>query len=456
MIAKREEELKHGQDVVKKLKVGIHDHDVSIIAAQDQIKKYEKQLSDITSKKEYDALRHEIAGVKERIKGIEEETLASMLELEAKTGLLPALEEAVKKAKAETAQLDRENQGQLETCAQRARPIDRKNRRRGSQANRRRSGPIRPLDQGDGRRRVVPRRRQELRRLLYRHDRNVVSQRAQASVRHVPQLRTNAVFEGLSGVAMCLLAIFFRAVPDAPLVIGANREEAYGRGGEPPRILPGPMPAIAGRDPVAGGTWLGVNACGVVVAVTNRPIPSAPANARSRGVLARELLDCATAKEAVDLAVQELSKKIYAGCNLFCGDRERAVVIEAAQWLRIRPLPPGLHVLANRDINDGSDFRVLHALNWLSGQDFSSAATCVQALKTLCSQSGDSAHPPICLHGQDRGTVSSTILAVRQPLSRSLFLHAQGSPDTTQYADLSALFQELAFAAEAEGLGQHT
>ena len=141
--------------------------------------------------------------------------------------------------------------------------------------------------------------------------------------------------------------------------------------------------------------------------------------------------------------MQELSKKIYAGCNFFCGDNERAVVIEGAQWLRVRPLPPGLHVLANRDINDGSDFRVLHALNWLSGQDYSSAATSAQALKTLCGQSGGE-NPPICVHGEDRGTVSSTILAVRQPLTRSLYLHAQGSPDRTPYQDYSALFQELA------------
>ncbi len=250
---------------------------------------------------------------------------------------------------------------------------------------------------------------------------------------------------------MCLLAIFFRAVADAPLVVGANREEAYDRGGEPPRILAGAIPAIGGRDPAAGGTWLGVNVRGVVVGVTNRPLPVAPANSRSRGVLARDLLDCATAKEAVDLAVKELSKKTYAGCNFFCGDKERAVVIEGAQWLRVRPLPPGLHVLANSDINDGSDFRVLHALNWLSGQDFSTAASCVKTLQTLCSQSGGE-YPPICVHGEKRGTVSSTILAVRQPLSRSLYRHAQGSPDRTPYQDCSGLFQELALDAQAGSL----
>src|SRR5207249_866649 len=136
----------------------------------------------------------------------------------------------------------------------------------------------------------------------------------------------------------------------------------------------------------------------------------------------------------VDLAVAELSTKRYAGCNLFCGDQERAVVIAAAEWLRVRPLPPGLHVLTNRDVNDGSDPRVLYALDWLGQRDYPDAAGCVQALQTLCAKA-DGDHPPICLHGDKRGTVSSTIVAIRQPLQRSIYRHAQGPPDRTPYND---------------------
>jgi uncharacterized protein with NRDE domain len=242
---------------------------------------------------------------------------------------------------------------------------------------------------------------------------------------------------------MCLLAIFFRAVNDAALVVGANREELLARPGEPPCILDGPVRAVAGVDPQAGGTWFGVNARGVVAAVTNRANPRTPAKPQSRGLLTRDLLGCGTAKEAVDLAVRELETGRYAGCNLFCGDRERAVVIEGAEWLRVRPLPPGLHVLANRDINDGSDPRVLYALDWLGRRDYPNAASCLKVLEELCGQTGDD-HPPICLHGDKRGTVSSTLLALRKPLSRSTYLHAQGPPDTTAYQDYSSLLAELA------------
>ena len=242
---------------------------------------------------------------------------------------------------------------------------------------------------------------------------------------------------------MCLLAIFHRAVPNAHLIIGANREESYDRPGEPPQILEGPIPAVGGVDPKAGGTWLGVNAEGVVIAVSNRFLTSVPPSPRSRGLLARDLLGCETARQAVELATKELSTRRYSGCNIFCGDTERAVVVEGAEWLRVRPLPPGLHVIANRDTNDGSDPRVLYALDWLSQRDFPDVTSCIRALKELLGHTGGE-HPPICVRGQGRGTVSSTILALREPLSRSAYLHAQGPPDVTPFVDYSSLLTNSA------------
>ena len=69
---------------------------------------------------------------------------------------------------------------------------------------------------------------------------------------------------------MCLVALFFASsrtppwslaptVKSSTLVPVRHRKSLT----DPPRIL-------AGRDPYAGGTWLGVNEHGVLVAVTNR------------------------------------------------------------------------------------------------------------------------------------------------------------------------------------------
>jgi uncharacterized protein with NRDE domain len=241
---------------------------------------------------------------------------------------------------------------------------------------------------------------------------------------------------------MCLLALFFRVVEDAAVVGGANREEYYARGGEPPHLLQGSVRAVAGVDPVAGGTWFGVNEKSVLVAVTNRRKSEAPARPRSRGLLARELLACPSAEAAVDHAVRALEQNHYAGCNFLCADVSRAVVIHAGDWLRIRPLPPGLHVLTNQDVNDASDYRLGHALDWLGRRSYPMAEACVQALRHLCAQH-EPDDPPMCFRTKDRGTVSSSIVALRGSLSRSTYLHAQGPPDRTPYVDCSPLLGEM-------------
>lgn len=242
---------------------------------------------------------------------------------------------------------------------------------------------------------------------------------------------------------MCLLALFFRVVDDAPVVVGANREEAYDRGGEPPQLLPGRVRAVGGRDPRGGGTWLGVNDLGVLVAVTNRPRSQVPPEPRSRGLLTRQLLDCDTASAAADLAARELNSNRHAGCNVLCVDARAALVLHAADWLRVRPLPPGLHILTAHDVNDVGDRRLCHALSWLGRRSYTRAADCITALRQLCAQSGDG-DPPMCIHGTHGGTVSSSILALRSSLARSVYLHAQGSPDRTPYADYSHLLHGLA------------
>jgi uncharacterized protein with NRDE domain len=241
---------------------------------------------------------------------------------------------------------------------------------------------------------------------------------------------------------MCLLALFYRAVEDAPVVVGANREESYARGGEPPQVLEGLVPAVGGRDPVAGGTWLAVNRFGLLVAVTNRPKVEAPANPRSRGLLVRDLLGCANAAEAARRAIQELTPQAYAGCNLLCVDGDRAVVIHAGDWIRVRPLPPGLHVLTSRDVNDLQDRRTSHALTWLSRRRYRRGEDCATALKKLCGQTGNGS-PPICLKGEKGGTVSSSVIVLRPTLTDSRYFHAPGPPDITPYEDCSHLVKLL-------------
>jgi uncharacterized protein with NRDE domain len=241
---------------------------------------------------------------------------------------------------------------------------------------------------------------------------------------------------------MCLLALLFRVVEDAAVVAGANREEYYQRDGEPPRLLPGPVRAVAGVDPVAGGTWFGVNAHSVLVAVTNRPKLDVPPQPRSRGLLVREMLERTSAAEAVEHAIHALEHEHYAGANFVCADASRAVVLHAGDWMRIRPLPPGVHVLTNSDVNDPNDPRVCHALDWLNRRSYTAARDAVRALAELCAQH-EPEHPPMCFGDEDRGTVSSSIVALRGSLADSTYRHAQGPPCRVPYVDYSHLLREL-------------
>lgn len=240
---------------------------------------------------------------------------------------------------------------------------------------------------------------------------------------------------------MCLLALLYRVVEDAPLLVGANREEYYRRGGTPPHRLDD-VPAVAGTDPLAGGTWLGVNARGVLVAVTNRPKSSPPAAPRSRGLLARELLSCPSAARAAEHAARALGAGGYAGCNFLCADARDALVIHAGDWLRVRPLPPGIHVLSNRDVNDEADRRARYAADWLSQRGYPTSGAWVEALRELCA-GREPPDAPVCYRDPERGTVSSSILVLRPSLGEGTYLHAQGPPDRTPYADYSHLLREL-------------
>src|SRR5207245_8433718 len=116
-------------------------------------------------------------------------------------------------------------------------------------------------------------------------------------------------------------------------------------------------------------------------AVTNRRKAEIPPVPDRRGLLARELLGSPTAATAVDNAARELERGRYAGCNIVCADKDSATVIHGGDWLRIRPLPPGLHVLTAHDVNDASDRRLAHSLWWLGQRDYTRAEECLRALE---------------------------------------------------------------------------
>lgn len=107
-VAVQEAALKAAQDEIKKLKMSIHEKELSVKTTLGQIAKYEKQVESAANKKEYDALKHEIAEAKTRITTLEDESLVAMAELEEKIAALPAVEQKTAKVRADAAQFEKD------------------------------------------------------------------------------------------------------------------------------------------------------------------------------------------------------------------------------------------------------------------------------------------------------------------------------------------------------------
>ncbi|QDU45338.1 hypothetical protein Mal52_38320 [Symmachiella dynata] len=245
---------------------------------------------------------------------------------------------------------------------------------------------------------------------------------------------------------MCLLGVAFKTIPQHPVFLLANREESPLRQSSEPAIIheqTGKSNWLGGTDLQAGGTWLGVNQQHMIVAVTNRQKQQIPKTPRSRGLLCRDLLGFPDIATASAHAQKQLQTGNYAGCNFLLAAPDAAVSIEAGDKFRITPLPPGIHLMANSDLNDPLDPRIHRVRLLLEGIDSQLAEDWIAAAKKICGLTGEGSEPAICRTGSDWGTVSSSIIVLADSANQSTFLHAAGPPSSTPYNDFSNMFQQL-------------
>lgn len=104
-LAKQEQELKDYLESTRKAKVHQHEKEVSLKELNLKIDKWEGQINSVNSKKEFDALKHEIAGAKEQCKKLEDQILEAMTDIETRSARQPELERELAAAKTRTAQL---------------------------------------------------------------------------------------------------------------------------------------------------------------------------------------------------------------------------------------------------------------------------------------------------------------------------------------------------------------
>ncbi len=144
---------------------------------------------------------------------------------------------------------------------------------------------------------------------------------------------------------MCLILLAWRAHPDFPLVVAANRDEFFARASAHADFWQDRPQILAGRDLEGGGTWLGVSRSGRFAGLTNF---RDPANQKrgipSRGALVADFLDgdASPADYARELAQTGAA---YNGYNLIFGDG--ASLYYQSNQGEGGELPPGVYGLSN-------------------------------------------------------------------------------------------------------------
>jgi hypothetical protein len=193
-------------------------------------------------------------------------------------------------------------------------------------------------------------------------------------------------------------------------ILAANRDEAYARPFAAPRLWVAATPFWAPRDEEEGGTWLGVNARGVVAAITNRSALPERRGLPSRGGLVVAALEAPT----LDRARARVETEVAAGprnpFQLLVAQGARAfLAVHGPEGTRVRDLPPGFHVLSN-----------LHAEGEIELPLAPDAS--LDDLRVLL------ADRAICKDAGWRGTVASALIEPGRA-----FLFADGPPDEAPF-----------------------
>jgi predicted nucleic acid-binding Zn-ribbon protein len=105
-VAKQEQALQETRDKIKHLKVTASDKEKAFKGKHEGIDRFQIQLNQSTSKKEFDALQLEIAHAKAECSRLEDEILTALTESEETTAKVPELEKGVKQAKEEQAKFE--------------------------------------------------------------------------------------------------------------------------------------------------------------------------------------------------------------------------------------------------------------------------------------------------------------------------------------------------------------
>ncbi len=257
----------------------------------------------------------------------------------------------------------------------------------------------------------------------------------------------------------------FGVVPDAPLIVAANRDERLDRPAVPMTVLREREPRIlGGRDELAGGTWLAVNEHGVVAGLTNQPSADGrDPTKRSRGELPLAFAAHRSAAAAVAAVRSDIDPAAYNPCWMLVGDRESlfSIGISGSSAPAVERLGPGLHILENAPLRSESakaDFVRALVTDAMARRPADDAAATITALETVLGNHQPAVPQPrtdatgrvwpaslsaVCVHADGYGTRSGMIVTVPADAAdarRPAVLVADGPPCQAPMQDLTSMW----------------
>ena len=162
---------------------------------------------------------------------------------------------------------------------------------------------------------------------------------------------------------MCTLIILYRPNNKWPLLVGGNRDEMLNRPWlEPTNHWNNSI--CAGKDILAGGTWIGINKQGIIASVLNRPNSLGnDKNKISRGTIPIDILHKNNIEDVINY-VKNINTQSFKPFNLFFGNNKKAfwAKITDNNKIIINNITPGIHFLDSYDLNSLKSPRFIYNL----------------------------------------------------------------------------------------------
>lgn len=262
---------------------------------------------------------------------------------------------------------------------------------------------------------------------------------------------------------MCTVVAIKNCRSELPLIVAANRDELYARPTVGPRRMHDEPVVVAGLDAHKGGTWMGANALGIFVALTNqRQHEGADESRASRGEVVREAL-AERDIEGIDAVLGALDGRDYNGFNLLYGDASTLRVAYSRTEraaVEIEDLADGVWVLPNDRIGSPDFPKALRARRLVEPILDNGWPELAGDLRRLLADHERApieqlpAPPPgsvftheivhllssICVHTPIYGTRSSTLIAL-SPGRVEHYLYADGPPCEAPFVEITELLR---------------